>query len=423
VKILFVLPYSPVPTRHGGALRVYHLIRLAARHHDVSIVSFGFPDCQSNLRREFGSQINEIHIVPRHWQRRMWRLGQFYSLFTRHSFFYMLGHHHGMQRKLDEIFEKNEYDLVQTEFALTGTYRLNTGGVKLLDAHNVEYDNFRRMWMNARSPLRKMYYHGEYKKFYREEMEACRESEAMLVTSPVDKQILDKEIPTVAKYVVPNGVDASYFSPSAASPEPRSLVFTGLMSYLTNNDGVGYFLDEIFPRIVGKIPDIKLYVVGDKPPEKLRRRVSANVVVTGYVDDVRPYVNRSSVYVVPLRLGSGTRLKVVEAMAMKKPIVTTSIGCEGIDVVNNESALIADDPGSFADSVVRLLNDQTLRERLVRNGYEVMSGQYEWSVIGDRLEQVYALLRAGRESVTMNPPEPMADDSVKQPVKMSSLNA
>jgi glycosyltransferase involved in cell wall biosynthesis len=161
-----------------------------------------------------------------------------------------------------------------------------------------------------------------------------------------------------------------------------------------------YFLDEIFLLILKEIPDLKLYIIGSRPPKKLQQRASENVIITGFVDDVRPYVARASVYVVPLRMGGGTRLKVLEAMAMKKPIVTTSIGCEGIDVRHDESVLIADDPMTFARQVIELLRSQALRQRLVRNGYDVARTCYDWNTIGNRVEEAYATLRQQSKSST-----------------------
>jgi polysaccharide biosynthesis protein PslH len=130
-------------------------------------------------------------------------------------------------------------------------------------------------------------------------------------------------------------------------------------------------------------------VVGKSPPEAITRRASSNVVVTGTVPDVRPYVWRSSVYVVPLRMGGGTRLKVAEALAMRKPMVSTRIGCEGIDLKDGESALMADAPQDFADAVIRLLGDRALREKLAENGSKVAAQKYDWNVIGQTLEAIY----------------------------------
>jgi len=294
-----------------------------------------------------------------------------------------------MQNTIDMVLSENNFDIVQTEFSSMGCYTLPNTIVKILDSHNVEYDNFRRMWLKTSSPLRKLHYFDEYKKFYHEELENYKSQDALFVTSSRDKQILDADLPNLPKYVVPNGVDASYFAPSPQSPEPYSMVFTGAMSYIPNSDAMLYFLDSIFPLIQREIPEAKIYIVGSGPPKELLRRATDKIVITNFVDDVRPYVYRSSIFVVPLRMGGGTRLKILEAMAMKKPIVTTSIGCEGIHVRHNESALIADDPETFAQYAVRLLRDAGLGRQLTTNGFELMNAEYEWNVIGTQINSLY----------------------------------
>ena len=158
---------------------------------------------------------------------------------------------------------------------------------------------------------------------------------------------------------------------------------------MANHVGLHWFCDEVLPLIAAKVPDVKLYVVGKSPPESILARRSAQVEVTGTVPDVRPYVWKSAVYVVPLRMGGGTRLKVAEALAMKKPMVSTRIGCEGIDLKDGESCLMADAPQDFADAVVRLLGDRKLRTVLAENGHRVAKQKYDWNVIGETLERIY----------------------------------
>jgi glycosyltransferase involved in cell wall biosynthesis len=196
-------------------------------------------------------------------------------------------------------------------------------------------------------------------------------------------------------------VDSAYFRPAGVEPEPDTLVFTGVMKYLPNSDGIRWFLAEVLPLVRESVPGVRLLVVGADPPPDLRRMASGGVTLTGRVGDVRPYVDRAAVSIVPLRMGGGTRLKIVEAFAMKKPVVSTTVGAEGIDVADGESILLADEPRAFADAVVRLLRDGRLREKLVRNAYALMMDRYEWSVIGGILEEGYAAAlgtrdRAGR---------------------------
>lgn len=396
MKILYLLPYTPAPATFGGAMRVFHLMRLASEHNDVSVLSYGQPEQEEMLRSSLKGRVTNIKIITNFWPQYLRRAAQLYSLVSNHSFFYMLARSKEMQANITRILEKYDFDIVQTEFAHMGSFELATNAHKVLDAHNVEYDNFRRMAEKTRSLLRRLHYNSESKKFFHEEQTACRQHDSVFVTSRRDKIILDTLVPEIPKYVIPNGVDSSFFTPSNETPEPYSMVFTGSMSYVPNNDGMVHFLDDIFPRILKKIPQAKIYIVGSRPMADLRRRSSHNIIITDYVDDVRPFIWRSSVYVVPLRMGSGTRLKVLEAMAMKKPIVTTSIGCEGIDVVNGESAIITDEPEVFADAVIRLLTDRITCRQLAERSHDLMRSHYEWSVIGWQVESLFQQL-AGKQ--------------------------
>jgi len=389
MRILHVMPYVPVPSIFGGALRIYHLLDQLVRRHEVSVIACGTTQDYLLMQHTFGSRLRSFHVVPKTWMRRFRRLGQVYAMLSDHSYFYTFVQNELMQKAIDHVLESNDFDIVQAEGPPAAAFRYNTDAVKILDAHNIEHDNFRRMWRCARSPLRRLYYRREYKKFLREEIDICRRQDAIFLTSQRDKEILASVVPDVPSYVVPNGVDMTYFQPSEEVPEPWSLVFTGMMGYVPNHDGMLYFLDEIFPRITKYVPQAKVYIVGNKPPKALLRRASEHIIVTGFVEDVRPYVWRSSVYIVPLRMGGGTRLKVLEAMAMKKPVVTTSIGCEGIAVKDGETALVRDNPQDFADAVIMLLHNRQAQNSLIANGFELVRTHYDWSIVGETAEKAY----------------------------------
>jgi len=190
--------------------------------------------------------------------------------------------------------------------------------------------------------------------------------------------------------LVPNGVDTEYFVPRPGSETP-ALIYTGGMNMFANRDAVSYFIEQVWPRIRAAVPEARFYAVGQDPSAELRRAATpeSGVIVTGYVDDVRPYVARSAVYVVPLRVGGGTRLKVVDAMAQGKAIVSTSIGCEGIDVTHGENIRIADDPATFAEQCVGLLRDPAARARLGAAARGLAERCYAWPAIGDRLQAAY----------------------------------
>lgn len=389
MKILHLVPYIPTPPNFGGALRIYHILNHLHDNHEVTVAGFGTTGDMDQFVETFPELKHKTHLLSRPWRNRFRRFIQFYSLLTDHSFWYNQVSSNTLQDRVNRLISRHDFDLIQAEFPTMARFIPDCDAVKVLDAHNVEYDNFRRMARMASSDLKQLFYQREYEKFYEEEIEICNRQDAIFTTSGRDKEMLDNDTPGIPKYVIPNGVDMSYFRPSDQKPEPYSLVFTGMMGYVPNYEGMVFFLDEILPLIREVIPEIKVYIVGKNPPDAFQKREDENVVVTGFVEDVRPFVWRSSVFIVPLNMGGGTRLKVLEALAMKKPVVTTGIGCEGIDVEDGVSAMIDDNPQAFANSVIRLLREQALREKVCENGYELVREKYRWEVIGSKIEEAF----------------------------------
>ncbi len=393
MKILQILPYDPTPRNFGGALRIFNILNQMTARHDVTVVGLGRPSGGDNLMRAFDGRLRAATFIPNQWARRNRRMAQLISLGRSQSFFTALGRSGELQKFLYRELERNDYDIIQTEFSHMAGYELPSDAVKILDAHNVEYDLFRRIAEKTPSRLKRALYTREYQKFYREEIGYCRRQDGILVTSERDRDLLSRDIADVPQFVVPNGVDASYFRGDASAVEHDSIVFTGVMRYLPNSDGMLWFLREIFPLVQAAVPNVKVYVVGGDPPPELLALNSDRIVVTGSVDDVRPFINRAAACIVPLRMGGGTRLKVVEALAMEKPVISTTLGVEGIDVRHGETAMIADDPAAFASSVIDVLGDRGLRAKLTIAGYELMMNRYEWSVVGRSLEEAYKELQ------------------------------
>jgi len=373
MNILQMIPYAPVPPSSGGAIRIHHILRALAERHNLTVLGFGTPEQLPALAELHPA---EVMLIDHPWFTPFRRLTQFYAFWSHQSFFSLAVRSRTMQEAISGTLARKHFDAVHMEFPLMGGYDYPGGALRVLDAHNVEYENFRRMHVLTTAPLRRMHYHSEYLKVREEERAVCRAQDLILTTSVPDKQILDRDVPGVPKVVIPNGVDLDYFAPSDEEPDPFTIVFTGTMAYVPNYDGMHWFLDEIFPLITRECPRATVCIVGDRPPASILRRRSPSVIVTGYVKDVRPYVRRAPVVIVPLRMGSGTRLKILEAMGMRKAVVTTRIGCEGLDVVDGESVLTADDPGEFAACVVRLLRDRELRERIARGGNELAHAEY-----------------------------------------------
>ncbi|HET8864928.1 MAG TPA: glycosyltransferase [Gracilimonas sp.] len=389
MKILHIIPYIPAPPTFGGALRVYHLLKHNYENHDLTVAGFFDEGNLQSLQESFPGIKHKMFFTDRPFKDKFKRLIQTYSLFTKHSNWYIRTQSNTLQQMIDDLVEQDDFDLIQFEFPPLCQLDIKSDAKTILDAHNVEYDNFFRMYQLEKSPIRKYFYKREYEKFKIEEISLASERDAIFTTSERDKGIFQEHLPGKPIHVIPNGVDTDFFSPSQKEVEPNTLVFTGMMGYVPNFDGINYFIDSILPLIRKQIPDVKLYVVGKNPAQSVKDRASDNIIVTGFVDDVRPYVYRSGVYVVPLRMGGGTRLKVLEALSMKKPVVTTSIGCEGIDVVHNEHVLVADEEKEFAESVIKLLKDNTEVKRLTDNGYDLIQNHYEWKAIGQKMDDAF----------------------------------
>lgn len=392
-----MIPYIPVPPTSGGTLRIYHILRHLVSTYDVTVVGFGEYGDISAFYEHFPSLRGKTHFIRRPFKVKYKRIVQLYSLFTSHSSWYIREECRAMGKKLDELLGSMPFDIIHAEFPLMAHFEMSSNALKILDAHNVEYDNFRRMANLKGDFLRGYYYRREYRKFYLEEITVCRKQDAIFTTSYRDRSLFDKDTPCVPKFVIPNGVDTSYFYPGDTKPEPYSLVFTGMMGYVPNYDGVLYFLDEVFPRIVNEVPEAKMYIVGKNPPKILRKRRSDRVVITGFVDDVRPYIRKASVYVVPLRMGGGTRLKVLEALSMEKAVVTTHIGAEGIGAEGGQTVLYADKAPEFAAAVIRLLKNRTLAKKMGKSGRDFVIGQFDWKVVTSWIDEAYAILLAEKE--------------------------
>ncbi len=391
MKILYLIPYSPANPSFGGALRIFHLLSHLYKHHDVTVAGFSTPEEEMELITQFPLLAGKTHFVnyPYSDKSTRWKLIQ--SLFTTHSNWHQITRSKQFQQKLDQLLTTETFDIIQSEFPVMAMFRYNTSAIKIIDSHNVEYDNFKRM-ARVKNPFKKLFYLLEAYKFYKEETAVCRQQDALLATSMRDISIFNKTITGVPKYLIPNGVDTNHFQPFKTSPAPHSMVFVGMMKYVPNYDGVTWFLDEVFPKILEKVPDATITIVGKNPPPSIMHRANQNIIVTGFVDDTRPYIEKSAVYVVPLRMGGGTRLKIMEALAMKKPIVTTSIGCEGIDVINGQSSLIADTPTEFAARVIALFSNPGLVTELTEKGHELVKNRYKWESIGLQMDQAYKAL-------------------------------
>jgi sugar transferase (PEP-CTERM/EpsH1 system associated) len=395
MKLLFLSPYLPSPPRSGGPRRIHGLLSELARRHDVSLIAFTTPgeDTGAALRatRQYCTEVVTVENgrLDAALDRKQKRAMQLRSLLHPQSYERLVYHQPAFQQALDGLVARGGYDVITAEFAHMAYYRLPRTTRRVLDEHNIEYDILRRTAEAERPSVRKLYNWVNYLKLRREEHAAWQQFDGITLTSERDERLLRRDAPEKQTAVIPNGVDTAFFRPSSDPVEPGTILFFGAINYYPNTEGLLFFLDEVFPQVKRQHPGARLLIVGQLPPPAIASRAADDVIVTGLVDDVRPYLERAAVVIAPLRIGGGTRLKIVEAMAMGKAVVATRLGAEGLEVKNGEDILLADTAEDFAGQVVRALSDAALARRLGEAARHRAESQYSWQAAVDRLESFY----------------------------------
>jgi len=418
MRILFLTPQLPYPPHQGTALRNYNLIANLAVHHEIHLLSFVCSQDDMVRKTPLHRHCERIEtvLIP---NRSPWK--RFFSLFLSPLPDMALRLPSAeFVAKLRTCLERERFDVVQIEgiemaqawlgWKLDHERQTSKYPISIFDDHNAEYVLQKRAFeTDIRHPTRwvaAFYSLIQWKKLSRYESMICRLADGVVAVSETDRRALQHLVPGLEVTVVPNGVDTEFYTDRLSITGshfvmgPHSLVFTGKMDFRPNVDAVLWFYREVLPLVRREAPDVHFYIVGQSPHRRLLR-LSGDpaVTITGYVDDVRPYIAGASVYVVPLRIGGGTRLKVLEAMAMGKAIVSTSLGCEGFEgLVSGRQLLIADTPQGFARRVLELLDDAPRRERLGRAARRFVEERYDWRIIVPRLEQLYELQAGLRPS-------------------------
>jgi glycosyltransferase involved in cell wall biosynthesis len=282
-------------------------------------------------------------------------------------------------------------DLVFCDFLHTAAPLLQLNfKPKVMFEHNVEFLLRKRKWMTEQHPLRKVVFGSEWRRTRTVEEKACRSFDHVLAVSEDDQRTFEQEFAIGTVSTLPAGVDADFFQPTSEPQQTGRMVFVGSMDWEPNEDGILWFLDDVYPRIRRSIPGASLAVVGRNPSSRLQA-IAANapaVEITGRVGDVRPYVSKAEVVVVPLRVGGGTRIKIPEAMAMGKAVVSTPIGAEGLPFRDGREIRIAERSEEFAHAVIELLKNATLRDDIATAARQEVVKNHGWEMVVDRTEAI-----------------------------------
>jgi sugar transferase (PEP-CTERM/EpsH1 system associated) len=400
LRILMLASAPPFPPLGGTPMRTYQLLRHLAGRHQVSLLAYDAPNT-AEAAEELGRLGVALRVVPAMRpegpaKRRM----QLATMFSPVSYQHRSLYSGAMQQAISRRLARNDVDLVLVERSQMSGYAFGSHAVLVLNEHNLEYEALYRSFVTERSIARRLYNLLEYVKFRRAERAAWARFDACVITSERERAVITARLPRKPTAAVFNGVDLDHFRPSAAPVDASTILFTGSIDYRPNTDAVLHFAREIFPQVIRAHPNAVLMVVGMRPPPEITALAGRHVVITGAVPDVRPYLQRATVVVAPLRMGSGTRLKLLEAMAMGKAVVSTSLGAEGLAVERGTHLLIADESAAFAADVIRLLDDPSLAGSMGRAGRDLVEREYGWGPAGERLDEFLTRLVESRRGVS-----------------------
>jgi glycosyltransferase involved in cell wall biosynthesis len=394
MNILQISPQIPYPLTDGGKIGIFNITKyLALRGHSITMLAISTdrqPGDLSEVQRYCRLEI--VYKNTRHSA-----ISAIGNLFSSVPYNIAKRHSRDVERKLVELLTAQRFDVVHVDhlhMAHYGQLAKERYGIPIvLREHNVEMTLMKRFAQEQRNLFLKWYAQMQYQRLYKYEPVVCALFDKCLVITPEDEERIRSLNPTINTAVVPAGVDVSYFSPRHdIQKEKYSILWMGSLDWLPNADSFWWFYKQIFPHVIARCPNAKLYVVGKNPPVDVRHLRADNVIVIGFVEDVREYIARCQVSIVPLRIGGGMRIKIIETLAMEQAIVSTSTGCEGIAVTNGENILIADDEEKFAHSILELFEEEALRKKIGKSGCELVQRVYRWEEIAKRLEEEYTLV-------------------------------
>lgn len=395
MRIIFVTVRPPYPLTAGGRIRTFHLLRHISQVHSVTLTTAIETDEDASAARALQAQIPQLTLrlttVP---PRRSGLRGLMTALFSPVDplpYTWAAYRHPRFTGNLKRALQADSFDLLHCDNTniAHAVLSLETPP-RLLNAHNVDSLLLRRLAQIERRPWKRALFAWQAKKVSLAERRTYPAFRGCLAMSDVDKAHIEKIAPGLRIWTVPNGVDIDWFAPPEVPAEPYLMAFVGAMDWLPNIDAVRFFAGDILPGIRRLLPGARLLVVGRRPsPALVRGLATHGVDFTGTVDDVRPYMARSSLIVVPLRVGSGTRLKILEAWAMGRPVLSTSLGAEGLPVRSGENIAIADTPDALIERVVALLRNPAAAQRLGTAGRHTVEATFSWKRIGDNLLDAY----------------------------------
>jgi glycosyltransferase involved in cell wall biosynthesis len=399
VRLVWFSHFVPYPPKGGNLQRSYNLIRQASRSHQVTLVALNFLGESPERLRSHTDELKkycdrvEIWEVPYQWRGLRWQLEALASPFFRDPFSCRALYSKELCSRWEQILREHPGALLHFDSIDLALYALSARDFrKVLNHHNCESALAWRRAQQESNLLKKAFLSLQARKLVRMEQSICAQFDSNLVVSEEDGALLRVNQPRTHTHVVENGVDIGYFQPSSVQEEFETVAFTGMLNWYPNISGMCFFVREIWPLVKKSFAGSRLSIAGKRPSGEILElaRKDSSITVVQNPDDMRPILARSAVVIVPLLDGGGTRLKILDAMAMGKAVVSTTIGCEGLRVTQGENIIIADSPRDFAERICFLFASIAHRARIGSAARVLVEREYSWDKIGRDLEHAYA---------------------------------
>lgn len=386
-KVLFLSQRFLFPMDTGGKIRTGNILKKLKNIYSITIVgNFESPKDDAYL-----PQMDQVcdKFIPVPWKEvrrytlKFWLklVGQ---MFSRYPVSVLNDYSKDLEKAIHDELNSEKYDLLICDFLQsTLNFKNISGYPTLLFQHNVESAIVKRHVENSHDPISKIFWNLQTRRMMRHEGSVSKKFDRVIAVSEKDQQTYKDWFGLDNTVAIPTGVDTEFFEPDWEAEQKPQVVFTGSMDWLPNEDAISWFSEHVYQRIKQKIPQVKAVIVGRNPSPKIQKLLEDNpdFTLTGWVEDTRPYIKESAVFIVPIRIGGGTRLKIYEAMSMGKAIVSTTIGAEGLPVSHGDNVFIADEAETFADGCIELLQNVEKRTAIGKSARKFVYDNFRWEVV------------------------------------------
>jgi polysaccharide biosynthesis protein PslH len=398
VRILWVKAGKLLPVDTGGKIRSYNLLKHLSSANETTLLTYYDGPRDSEYEDQITQQFSAVTINTGLNQSKQGQvLNYLKSLPLSAPFAVSKFTSPEVKRRINEWDREEKFDVLISDFlSASWNFASSLKTPTVLFQHNVESALWERQARHEANAVKSVAFKLEAAKMIKYETAAVKRFDHVIAVSDHDRELMSAMTEREKISVVPTGVDLAEFAKVNSVKEETTehvVLFLGSMDWPANVDGVDFFCREVWQQVKASVPDAKFYIVGRNPPARITKLASDSIVVTGRVDSVMPYLRKASVFIVPLRIGGGTRLKIYEAMAAGKAVVSTSIGAEGLDYHNGEDILIADEAAKFASDVIDLLINKERRTRIEQNAAN-LAAQYDWATIAKRFEEILEKARS-----------------------------